>query len=135
MEVEYCTNEDVDVKKNNTKIKEVCILYIGKLWYNKVIINLILNIRFFLFLRSRVLDEKIIYDYLENKNINYAIMIDGEWGSCKTYFIKNKVVGKYENALYVSLYGISSVDKLALKETPRLFEEANVYYKRNKIIN
>ena len=109
MEVEYCTNEDVDVKKNNTKI------YIGKLWYNKVIINLILNIRFFLFLRSRVLNEKIIYDYLENKNINYAIMIDGEWGSGKTYFIKNKVVGKYENALYISLYGISSVDKLSEK--------------------
>lgn len=31
-------------------------------------------------------------DYLKNKFINYAILIKGEWGSGKTFFVKKNVV-------------------------------------------
>lgn len=53
-----------------------------------------------------------IIKYINNKRVKYAIMIDGEWGCGKTYFIKNKLIKKYENAIYISLYGISSIEKL-----------------------
>lgn len=56
-----------------------------------------------------------IYEYLHNNKINYAIMIDGEWGSGKTVFIKNNVIKKYDNSLYISLYGVSTIDKLSEK--------------------
>lgn len=32
--------------------------------------------------------KKVIEDYIKNDLINYAIMIKGEWGSGKTFFIK-----------------------------------------------
>lgn len=59
--------------------------------------------------------KDVIYDYLKNKFINYAILIKGEWGSGKTFFVKKNVVKRYDNALYISLYGISSIDKLSEK--------------------
>ena len=59
--------------------------------------------------------KDVIYDYLKNKFINYAILIKGEWGSGKTFFVKKNVVKRYDNALYISLYGISSIDKLSYK--------------------
>ena len=59
--------------------------------------------------------KDVIDDYLKNKFINYAILIKGEWGSGKTFFVKKNVVKRYDNALYISLYGISSIDKLSEK--------------------
>ena len=59
--------------------------------------------------------KDIIDEYLKNKLINYAILVKGEWGSGKTFFIKKNVVKRYDNALYISLYGISSIDKLSEK--------------------
>lgn len=53
-----------------------------------------------------------ISKYVNNKKVKYAIMIDGEWGCGKTYFIKNKFVNNCENAIYISLYGISSLEQL-----------------------
>ena len=34
---------------------------------------------------------KTIKEYIESKNADYAILIDGEWGSGKTYFYKNRI--------------------------------------------
>ena len=59
--------------------------------------------------------KNVIDDYLKNKLINYAILIKGEWGSGKTFFVKKNVVKRYDNALYISLYGISSIDKFSEK--------------------
>lgn len=59
--------------------------------------------------------KDVIDDYLKNKFINYAILIKGEWGSGKTFFVKKNVVKRYDSALYISLYGISSIDKLSEK--------------------
>ena len=36
----------------------------------------------------------IVKEYVENKNTGYAIMIDGEWGSGKTYFVREKLEKK-----------------------------------------
>ncbi len=85
-----------------------------------------------------------IDDYLKNNKVNYAILINGSWGSGKTFFIKEHIIKKldkeYEAAkknlktlkiwdrlfkkkksinakkpIYVSLYGISSISDIKSK--------------------
>lgn len=72
-----------------------------------------------------------IEEYIHNKRINYAIMINGEWGSGKTYFIKKNILRRYTNALYVSLYDVTSTDKLSEKI---YFELLKSKYVKNPII-
>lgn len=31
---------------------------------------------------------EVVKEYIDNAIYNYAVMIDGEWGSGKTYFVK-----------------------------------------------
>lgn len=33
----------------------------------------------------------VIKDYIQNRNINQALMITGEWGCGKSYFVKKSV--------------------------------------------
>lgn len=70
----------------------------------------------------------IVTDYLNEKETDYALMINGEWGSGKTFFIKNNLKKKIESVtcpvqknkdknvtykqLYVSLYGVSSIEEI-----------------------
>ena len=75
---------------------------------------------------------EIIEKYTNKKETNYAILLDGEWGSGKTYFIREKLVPKlkdnYEKEkkeknkddklknkkpLYISLYGIEDVKEIS----------------------
>lgn len=69
-----------------------------------------------------------IKKYIKNDRINYAILIDGEWGSGKTFFIKEELISKlnediinnggkptleYKKPIYISLYGIDSLDSVS----------------------
>ncbi|NLL93788.1 MAG: hypothetical protein GX225_06620 [Clostridiales bacterium] len=72
---------------------------------------------------------EVVIEYIDNAIYNYAVMIDGEWGSGKTYFVKNNLVSaieQHENekveknylytprkVLYISLYGISSTEEIS----------------------
>ena len=38
----------------------------------------------------------ILLDYIQNDKTNQSILIDGEWGSGKTYFILNEFIDCYE---------------------------------------
>ena len=71
---------------------------------------------------SYLSDAKIIdlvKGYISENIYNYAIMINGAWGSGKTYFVKEVLVPKLEKsntkrkAIYVSLYGLKSNDEIA----------------------
>ena len=66
---------------------------------------------------SSILKE--IKYYIDTAFYNYAVMIDGAWGSGKTYFVKNVLLKKIESnekrVLYVSLYGISNIQELGKK--------------------
>jgi hypothetical protein len=76
-----------------------------------------------------------ILDYVRNDFTDYAIMINGEWGSGKTYFwnhkIKNKIEsmqlnGKKYTTIYMSLYGISNLEEISKKifiETTQLMDK------------
>ena len=78
------------------------------------------------------MDELVesIIDYIRKPYTDHAIMINGEWGSGKTYFWNNKVRSKIESTeingrryrtIYMSLYGISNLDDISKK----IFMEMN----------
>lgn len=64
-----------------------------------------------------------VVNYIRDENARYAILIDGAWGSGKTYLYENYLVdaidsieigkNKRKQNVYISLYGISSIDSLA----------------------
>lgn len=62
--------------------------------------------------------EKIIKSiqvYINENMSDYAIMINGAWGSGKTYFVKNELIPKLEQdkpVIYISLFGIKTIDDL-----------------------
>ena len=71
-----------------------------------------------------------ICDYVRKPYTDYAIMLNGEWGSGKTYFWNNKlrsrlesisVNGKNYKTIYMSLYGINSLEEISKK----IFIETN----------
>ncbi len=52
-----------------------------------------------------------VESYLSQSDTEYAIMIDGDWGTGKTHLYKNQIlpiIGEGE-AIYLSLYGLSSI--------------------------
>jgi hypothetical protein len=60
--------------------------------------------------------KAIFTDYLATEKTQYAILLNGTWGSGKTYFWKNDlvkiVVQKEFKAIYISLNGVSKIDAL-----------------------
>ena len=76
-----------------------------------------------------------ILDYIRADYTDYAIMINGEWGSGKTYFWNNKIRNKLDSmqingkkltTIYMSLYGISNLEDISKKifiETTQLMDK------------
>ena len=76
-----------------------------------------------------------ILDYIRSDYTDYAIMLNGEWGSGKTYFWNNKIKNKIESlqlngknytTIYMSLYGISNLEEISKKifiETTQLMDK------------
>ena len=72
-----------------------------------------------------------ICDYINKPYTDYAVMLNGEWGSGKTYFWNNKLrdrlesltnsEGKKYKTIYMSLYGINSLEEISKK----IFIETN----------
>ena len=76
---------------------------------------------------------KVMLEYIEEDKYKSAILINGEWGSGKTFFITEKLSkvikdkikneGKY---IYVSLYGVENVEELSNKLYSEICSEALV---------
>lgn len=75
--------------------------------------------------------EQIVKDYLNTENTDYALMINGDWGCGKTYYVKKHLFVeitsidshlkndkdkpiRYE-PLYISLYGIADIQDVLYK--------------------
>ena len=71
---------------------------------------------------------EIIKNYILNPNNDNAIMLDGEWGSGKTFFIKNEVIEeltglekesdnkkKKVKFIYISTYGVKDAREIDSK--------------------
>ena len=67
--------------------------------------------------------ENVIAEYLENPKAEYAVMINGDWGSGKTYFLTHSLMkiietidsgkNKRRKYAYVSLYGVKSIEDIS----------------------
>ena len=60
--------------------------------------------------------------YIKNKKMNYAILLDGDWGSGKTFFIKNHFIKDRKNIIYISLYGIQNIEGVTKKIYNKILE-------------
>ena len=63
----------------------------------------------------------LLEPYLKAESPEYAIMINGEWGSGKTYYIRNQILQDMANEeeeaqplkiLYASANGVKSIEEL-----------------------
>ena len=88
-----------------------------------------------------------ILDYVRSDYTDYAVMINGEWGSGKTHFWNNKIRNKIESiqingkkytTIYMSLYGISNLEEISKKlfiETTQLMDKNLRKYMDSKDIS
>ncbi|MGE7632719.1 P-loop NTPase fold protein [Bacillus paramycoides] len=57
-----------------------------------------------------------VLDYIKRENTSYAILLNGEWGSGKTYFwenvLKEEITKIDKKIIYVSLYGVSNIGEI-----------------------
>lgn len=70
---------------------------------------------------KQIIDE--IIRYLKDENYRYAVLIDGNWGCGKTYFVLHDLKESIEknderNIKYISLYGCNSIEEI----------EKNIYW-------
>lgn len=61
--------------------------------------------------------NSFILNYVNNDKTGRAIMLSGEWGSGKSYYIKNTlkpfIEDKDRQCVVVSLYGLSSLSEIS----------------------
>lgn len=79
--------------------------------------------------------KKELNDYIYNVNIKYATLLNGAWGSGKTYFVKNyidELEQKYlkdknnKKPIYISLYGLSSISEIKNKILLSLIKKESI---------
>ena len=77
-------------------------------------------------------DEKVvkqILEYLKDERYRQAILLDGDWGTGKTFFIKEILISCIQKELpekkvyYISLYGVSSTDEIISELSTSMLEE------------
>lgn len=86
--------------------------------------------------------EKTVIEYIKSEKAQYAILIDGEWGSGKTYYWKNilsqRIMDSFseevqeKKLIYISLYGVSSISEI---EKRLFFELLPSFSKKNLFPN
>lgn len=80
--------------------------------------------------------ENAIIEYINDKRNEQAILIDGKWGSGKTFFVKNKIIPAINNSrneensnnkksyvIYISLYGIKNSKEITNKIYAEIISE------------
>ncbi len=90
--------------------------------------------------------KKRILDYIQDDSARYAVMIDGSWGSGKTYFYENELkdeISKNESGksirerkhnIYISLYGVDSIETLSKKLLTEIILSTNQRKKIGKAL-
>lgn len=73
--------------------------------------------------------DNAISQYLEEENTDYALIIDGDWGSGKTHYLKHHLTesidsNKYK-IIYVSLFGVKEMSEIPKKIFLELYPSLN----------
>lgn len=79
--------------------------------------------------------KSVILEYLKNPKAEYAVMIDGDWGSGKTYFLTHSLLDimadvdlgkdKRRKYAYVSLYGVKTIEEISREIVFQYFGKKN----------
>lgn len=79
--------------------------------------------------------RNVILEYLKNPKAEYAVMIDGDWGSGKTYFLTHSLLDimadidlgkdKRRKYAYVSLYGVKTIEEISREIVFQYFGKKN----------
>lgn len=89
------------------------------------------------------MNNQHILDYLKiysaKKNVKYSVLIKGPWGVGKTTFLKKHLIESNKNFLYISLYGVKSIEEiqekiLCSKQHELVSDAAKTAYSISKII-
>lgn len=86
--------------------------------------------------------KKTITDYLRETNLHYAVMIDGKWGTGKTYFVEKVLMPhienefKEKNIIYQSLYGLESISDISKQIflSMLFINKKNSWWRNNKVV-
>ncbi|ELU5587021.1 hypothetical protein SCB17_001425 [Clostridium perfringens] len=75
--------------------------------------------------------EEFLDGYIRDDTYNYAVMINGDWGSGKTFFVKNYICNhnNKEKFLYLSLYGIKNLDEISKDIYAQIIRKNSIYAK------
>lgn len=82
-----------------------------------------------------------IKSYITEENTDYAILLDGDWGTGKTFFVENTlkkdaIIDKNCKVISISASGINDVDSFIKNIYLRIaLEKLPSYKKRKKFIN
>lgn len=56
--------------------------------------------------------EKYLDSYIKKEDVQYATLLTGKWGCGKTYFIKEYIKKYNDKFLYISLFGLKTIDDI-----------------------
>lgn len=72
---------------------------------------------------------KIIKNYVNDNNDSLALLINGKWGSGKTYFVKKIAIPKLleinKKSIYISLYGVENKEEINQKIYSALLKDTS----------
>lgn len=90
------------------------------------------------YLNSKEMESELD-NYIENEKLKYAVLITGDWGTGKTYFI-NKYCESKKNIIKISLYGLNNISEINDKIIKTIFNEKikqkqKVLLENNKMIS
>ena len=61
--------------------------------------------------------SNIIEDYLNTPNTDYAILLNGEWGCGKTYYVEHELSEalrrNHSSLIHISLHGVRNYDEVS----------------------
>ncbi len=81
--------------------------------------------------------NKKIKEYVNNNTYSSALLINGKWGSGKTYYIENELIPYISNKeemgfkitpIYISLYGVSELSEIS----KQIFNRITMFFKWKK---
>ena len=82
--------------------------------------------------------EEQIKTYINRPTTDYAVLINGEWGTGKTYFITNAIdweelCGSDKKVIYISLNGLSSLEEIKKRLVYTYFISKDKQYASNTV--